>query len=439
MKTVIRNAKIFKKSETLIGDIAFSTDRIEFIGEKYLGSFDHEIDGQGKWVLPGMIDTQVHFRDPGLTHKEDLASGSQAAALGGVTTFLEMPNTKPSTTSVKAIKEKIQLANEKSCTNFGFFIGANGENLSELKEAQNLDGVCGTKIFLGSSTGDLLLYNQEKLLEIFENVKGMIACHSENEQMLNERLGIRDNAKTAHEHPVWRSVETALSSTEMVLSIAKKAKRKIHILHITTQEEIEFLNTQKEHCTVEVTPQHLLLSAPDCYDRLGTYAQMNPPIREKRHADALWKGVLNKTVDVIGSDHAPHTKEEKDKGYPMSPSGMPGVQTIFPLLYNCVAEEKLNMEHLLELLCYAPARLYQLDKMGDIQVGYDSNIILFDPNIDYVIKNEDQASRCGWTPFDGKSVKGRVINTYVNGVCVVENSKLTGQKGGQAIKKKPLS
>ncbi|WP_372654185.1 dihydroorotase [Halobacteriovorax sp.] len=391
------------------------------------------IDATGLHIFPGLIDTQVHFREPGLTHKEDLASGSLAAVQGGVTTFLEMPNTTPPTTTKASILEKIEIAKSKSLSNFGFYMGGTAENLEELKKAKDIEGCCGIKIFLGSSTGNLLLYKREKLEEIFKNTTGVIALHSENEEMLVQRKEIRDRATTAHAHPEWRNVETALTSTKRVIEIAKECNRKVHVLHITSKDEIDFLAENKEFCTVEVTPQHLTLSAPDCYDKLGTYAQMNPPIRTVDHTAGLWGALKKGVVDVIGSDHAPHTREEKDKGYPNSPSGMPGVQTIFPILLHHVQMGNLNLEEVAKYLCFNPAKLYGLNK-GHLENDFDADITIVDMNEEVEIKNEDMASKCGWTPFDGYKYKGKINYTIVGGNIVVENGVVDSSHFGSPIK-----
>lgn len=430
---IIRGGTCVLETGQVQRDIGVLDGKITVIDDISNYSATKIIDATGKIIFPGLIDTQVHFREPGLTHKEDLASGSLAAVLGGVTTFLEMPNTTPPTTTKKAIEEKISIAKSKSLANFGFYMGGTAENLEELKKAKDIEGCCGIKIFLGSSTGNLLLYKRDKLEEIFKNTTGVIALHSENEEMLVSRKSIRDEATTAHAHPEWRNVETALSSTKRVIEIAKECKRKVHILHITTKDEIDFLAKNKEHCTVEVTPQHLTLSAPDCYDKLGTYAQMNPPIRTVDHTAGLWGALKKGVVDVIGSDHAPHTKEEKDKGYPNSPSGMPGVQTIFPMLLHHVQMGNLTIQEVAKYLCFNPSKLYGLNK-GHLENGYDADITIVDMNEEVEIKDKDMASKCGWTPFDGYTYKGRIEFTIVGGNIVVENGNVNNHFHGRPIK-----
>lgn len=426
---IIKNATCVNRGKEFKADIAVSAGKIQKISPQINDQADRVIDATGLHLIPGVIDSQVHFREPGLTHKEDISSGSLSAAAGGVVGFLEMPNTTPATTSIEALREKLAIAQKTSHTNYGFFIGATADNLAELLKAQDLPGCCGVKIFLGSSTGTLLLYEETKLLEIFQKVKMQIALHSEDEELLNQRIEIRNNAKSVHEHPVWRNEETALRSTKKVIELAKKAGRKVHILHISTQEEIEFLAQNKDHCTVEVTPQHLSLYAPDCYDRLGTYAQMNPPIREARHQAALWKAVVSGVVDVIGSDHAPHTKEEKQKAYPQTPSGMPGVQTMLPLMLDHVLNGQLSLAQMVQLLCHAPAEIYQLQGRGFLEEGLYADFTILDLKGDHQITNEKMKSRCGWTPFDGLSLKGAVKMSFCQGELLLENDKIHSLQG----------
>lgn len=432
---LLKNGEIYKdgslqKKDILVekGVITRIEDSID-LSEKEVSKI---LDLSGQQILPGLIDSQVHFRDPGLTHKEDLETGSMAAALGGVCTFFEMPNTTPPTTDEASIKEKVDKAKKVSYVNFGFFMGATQHNLEELKKASDLEGCCGIKIFLGSSTGSLLLYEREALINVFKNTKGMISCHSENEDMLRENIAIRDKATTAHDHPVWRNVDTALSSTKRLIGLAREAGRKVHVLHITTRDEIDFLRENKDICTVEVLPQHLTLNAPDCYDELGTYAQMNPPIRTKDHQEGLWAGILDGTVDVMGSDHAPHTREEKDQGYPKSPSGMPGVQTIIPLMLNHVHEGRLKLSRLMELMAERPAELWNLNK-GKIEIGKDADFTVVDLKGKFTIKNEDQASKSGWTPFHGKEITGRPTHTIVGGVVVMKDGAIVARAGKPAL------
>ena len=432
---LIRGANIVSSNAIQRADVGIIGKKIFCIGPDLKNPAKSTIDASGKHIFPGIIDTQVHFREPGMTHKEDLNTGSRSAVLGGVTTFLEMPNTKPPCTSVEDVQEKIELGLKKSFANFGFFIGATGENLDELVKSQDMIGCPGIKIFLGSSTGSLLLYERSKLLEIFKTVTCPVAVHSENEDMLKERMDIFKNATSVHDHYKWRNTEVAMSSTERVISIAEEAKKKIHVLHITTKDEMEFLATKKEFCTVETTPQHLSLSAPEIYDEIGTYAQMNPPIRTKEHTTGIWAGLHNGTVDVLGSDHAPHSKEEKDKGYPYSPSGMPGVQTIFPIMLDHALNNKLSIGKLCELLCETPSKLYSLRTKGFIKENFDADLTIVDFEKTNIIKDEDMASKCGWTPFNNKKVKGLISQTIVMGQVVVNDGKIISSPCGEPIRR----
>jgi dihydroorotase len=434
---IIKSAQCVLPEETSIKDVGILGGKITAIEDLIdVTKFPDTqiIEAKGKHLLPGIIDSQVHFRDPGLTHKEDLHTGSRSALLGGVTTFLEMPNTHPSTTTKEAIEFKINKAKETSYTNFGFFIGANGDNLEEIQACQDMDGCPGVKIFLGSSTGDLLLYQEDKLLEIFKTIKSPIALHSENEEMLRDRKSIQKEAKDVHAHYEWRNVETALSSTKRVIDIAKMANKKVHVLHITSKDEIEFLQQNKDICTVEVTPQHLTLFAPDIYDQIGTKAQMNPPIRTKEHRDALWQvGINQNVVDVIGSDHAPHTLKEKNRGYPASPSGMTGVQTILTIMLDHVNQGHLTLEKCVQLLCSGPAKLYSLKNKGSLIVGYDADCTLIDLDKEQVLRDEDMASKVGWTPYHDKKIKGFVSATIINGQAAYLNGKILEDFRGSPI------
>ncbi len=433
-ETIIKNGTLMTPTGPVKKDLALRHSKIAALLEPGHEEFAPVIiDATDKHVLPGIIDSQVHFREPGLDHKEDLHSGSKSAALGGVTTYLEMPNTNPPTIDAASIGYKVGRGRETSYTNFGFFMGATEKNLENLLEASEVEGCCGIKIFLGSSTGSLLLYDKDKLTKIFESCSLPIALHSENELMLRERRPIRDAAKDVHGHYDWRNVDTALSSTKMILELARETGKRVHVLHISTKEEMELLATYKDVATVEVTPQHLTLSAPEDYDRLGTYAQMNPPIRTSDHRDGLWEGLTKGTVDVIGSDHAPHLKKEKDIGYPNSPSGMPGVQTILTIMLDHVNQGRLTLEKLVNLLCLRPAELYSLRNKGKLAIGYDADITIVDMNKTHTISNGEQASKCGWTPYDGKKVKGFPVMTIVGGHTVMDNGEIVGTPMGQPI------
>jgi dihydroorotase len=432
---IITNAQIVTPNGLQTSDILIEGQIIKEISVGLAKKFPdaEQIDAHDRIIIPGVIDTQVHFRWPGLTHKEDLASGSTAALLGGVTTFLEMPNTKPSTTSVSALEEKVERAKLDSKVDFGFFMGGTRQNLAELKQVETLAGCCGIKIFFGSSTGDLLLHDMQAIEAIFTNTNCIIAIHSEDEDILQRDMAIRDSASSVLQHEKWRSVESALVATTRILALAKKVNRKVHILHVTTKEEMKLLAQNKQWATVEVTPQHLTLYSPDCFERLGTIAQMNPPIRTKDHQDGLWEGVRNHTVNVIGSDHAPHTLEEKGVAYPRSPSGMPGVQTMLSLMFHHHLEGRLSLQQMVDLLCHNPAKLYDLHDRGSLAVGKIASLVALNPKETTLIENNKQASKTKHTPFHGMLLQGSIDWVMHRGVLAVQNGRIINPTYGCAI------
>jgi dihydroorotase len=414
-------------------DIGVKDGRIAALGT-VTGDAGETIDATGLHVLPGVIDTQVHFREPGLEHKEDLETGTKAAALGGVTAVFEMPNTSPSTTNAAAIADKVARATGRAWCDFAFFVGASEENAAELAALERVPGCCGVKIFMGSSTGSLLVADDEALAAVLSSGTRRCAIHAEDEPRLRERLALVREGANVSMHPVWRDEETALKATKRIVALARKAGRRIHVLHVTTAEEMAFLAEHRDLVTVETTPQHLTLAAPDCYERLGTFAQMNPPIREARHRAALWRAVSDGVVDVIGSDHAPHTKEEKAKPYPQSPSGMPGVQTLVPLLLDHVANGRLTLERFVDLTSAGAQRIYNIAGKGRLALGYDADLTLVDLKARWTIENDWIASRCGWTPFAGMQVTGRPVATIVRGLAAMRDGALVDAPRGRPIR-----
>jgi len=390
-------------------------------------------EAKGLHVLPGVIDTQVHFREPGNEHKEDLESGSRAAVLGGVTAVFEMPNTYPPTTTHAAIEDKLKRAAGRMHCDYAFYVGATPANVGALAALERLPGVCGVKAFLGSSTGTLLLDHEDAILAALKGGTRRMAVHSEDEARLRERknLAVRGDVRT---HPVWRDVETARASTERVLRLARQAGRRLHVLHVTTAEELPLLAASRDFVTVETTPQHLTLSAPECYERLGSYAQMNPPIRESRHREALWKAVSEGLIDVIGSDHAPHARADKDKTYPDTPSGMPGVQTLATVLLDHVNAGRLTLERFVDLTSAGAARLFGIAGKGRIALGYDADFTIVDLKAKKKIENSWIASKCGWTPFDGMETTGWALATIIRGRIVMRDRALTTAGQGKPMR-----
>ena len=428
---IIKNGSTYIDGKIVKSDLALSGNKIKKIGKVELNS-SKVIDATNKLVLPGIIDTQVHFREPGSTDAEDLESGSRAAVLGGVTSLFKMPNTNPPTSNLIEFEKKLQLAKNRMHSNYAFYFGATPDNVNQLSKLKDLKGCCGVKLFAGSSTGKLLVDKEADIEKVISNSDRIVSIHSEDEEILKLRKKFIKEGDV-HSHPEWRNAESAISSTRRVVKIAERYNKKIHVLHVTTKEEVDFLAMHKKNVTFETTPQHLTLYAPDCYDTLGTYAQMNPPLRTKEHYDRLWTAIKNNIVDVLGSDHAPHTKENKKKKYPNSPSGMPGVQTIFPIMLDHVNNSKLSLEQLIKLMCENPCKIFGIKNKGFIKEGYDADLTIVDMNKEQVIKDEMIASKCGWTPFNNYKVKGFPIGTIVNGILVMSEGKIISNAQGQPL------
>ena len=434
---VLKGAEVFiqKESENfgrlVKTDLGIRAGKIIKIEASIQDEADQVEDLTGLTILPGLIDTQVHFREPGLEHKEDLETGMRAAALGGLTGVFEMPNTSPPTTTEERLLDKLSRASQQPSCDYAFYVGGSPENIEDLPALQQLPGVCGVKVFMGSSTGNLLVNRLEDLERVIQNLNRRAAFHAEDEDDLKSRKHmVLDQPGRVELHPEWRSVETALKATRKVVELAKKYNKPfLHVLHISTAEEIEFLSTQKQWVSCEITPQHLWLHSPECYQELGTLAQMNPPIREKRHSEALWKAVQNNQFDIMGSDHAPHTFEEKQNIYPNSPSGMPGVQTMVPLMLKGVSEGKLRLDQMVNLLASNPARLFRIKKRGFIQEDFEATFTVVDLNLRRTIEESWLASKVGWSPFTGWEVTGWPVQTWLRGEPVMVDGQVLKRTG----------
>ncbi len=405
--------------------------RIAAIGDLRQVSAGETIECRGLHILPGVVDSQVHFREPGLEHKEDLGTGSRAAVLGGVTAVFEMPNTNPLTTSEAALADKVARATNRMHCDFAFWVGGTRENAGDVAELERLPGAAGIKVFMGSSTGNLLVEDDEGVRSILKNTRRRAAFHSEDEFRLRERLGERVEGDPSS-HPVWRDEIAALQCTERLVRIARETRARIHVLHISTAEEIDFLEHHKDVASCEATPHHLTLSSED-YATLGTLIQMNPPVRDARHREGVWRGISQGIVDVLGSDHAPHTLAEKAKPYPASPSGMTGVQTLVPIMLDHVNAGKLTLERFVDLSSHGPQRLFGMARKGRIAAGYDADFTIVDMKRRETITNEQAGSRAGWTPYDGREVKGWPVGTLIRGMRVMWEGEIVSPGQGQPV------
>jgi dihydroorotase len=430
---ILRSGIVVNHDGQGLRDIGVIGGRVAAMGDLTRADAGEVIDCRGLHVLPGVVDTQVHFREPGLTHKEDLETGSRAAVMGGVTGVFEMPNTNPLTTSPETLADKVKAAHRRMHCDFAFYVGGTHENAKNVAELERLPAAAGIKVFMGSSTGALLVEDDAGVREILKRTRRRAAFHSEDEMMLRERMHLRVPGDPSS-HPVWRSPEVALNCTRRLVAIARETGARIHVLHISTADEMVFLKDHKDVASVEVTPHHLTLTAPECYERLKAYAQMNPPVRDETHRRGIWAGVVSGVVDVLGSDHAPHTREEKEHEYPATHSGMTGVQTLVPIMLDHVNAGRISLERFVDLTSHGPNRLFGMAGKGRIAVGYDADFTVVDLNRRQVIRNDWIASRCGWTPYDGVEVTGWPVGTIVRGHRVMWEGDLVTPSVGEAIR-----
>lgn len=430
---LIRGGIVATPSGLGAADIGVRGGRIAEIGALKSALTAETFLAKGLHVLPGVIDSQVHFREPGNEHKEDLETGSRAAVLGGVTAVFEMPNTNPPTTTRAAIEDKLSRARGRMHCDHAFYVGATPANVGALIELERMKGVAGVKAFLGSSTGTLLLDDEASIRAALNGGRRRMAVHSEDEARLKARRPLAASGDP-RSHPVWRDAEVARLSTERALRFAREAGRRLHVLHVTTADELPLLADARDIATAETTPQHLTLAAPDCYERLGTLAQMNPPIRDANHREALWCAVREGLIDVIGSDHAPHALDEKMKTYPDTPSGMPGVQTLVTILLDHVHLGRLSLERFVDLTSAGPQRVFGIAGKGRIAVGYDADFTVVDLKKKRKIENSWIASRCGWTPFDGMTTTGWPVATIIRGKVIVRDGALASERQGEPVR-----
>ncbi|MGB0264796.1 MAG: dihydroorotase [Candidatus Poseidoniaceae archaeon] len=444
---LVTNASIVLESEILVGDLRIQDGIIHEISTSTkIEAKEGElvVDGTGLHLMPGMIDPQVHFRDPGQPEKEDLYSGSVAAASGGITSFLDMPNNVPSITDLKGMQGKLDTAASKCITNYGFFIGATPDNVEDLQEAVGtpdkpiaIPGICGIKIFMGSSTGTLLVNGQDALETIFAGTAGLIAVHAEDETRMDERWEMHKERTDMAAHAEWRDDQTALIATKRAVDLAQRHGHRLHILHLTSGIEAEWLQgitgmpdsfESGAIITTETLPQHLTFDELDV-EREGTRLKMNPPIRYAKDKELLWKGLKNGTIQCIATDHAPHTLEAKSQGFPKAPSGMPGVETSLAVMLTHAKEGTCSIFDVVNWMSAAPAALFQMQGKGKLEVGYDGDIILVDMENTAIVQDENSWSRVGWNPNRGRELTGWTQLTVVGGVPVFQRNHKTGQKG----------
>jgi dihydroorotase len=430
---ILRNGTVVSHAGAAVGDIAVDDGRIAGIGRFHRENAGHTLDCTGLHVLPGVIDTHVHFRDPGATHKEDFSSGGRAAVMGGVTGVFEMPNTLPPATTAGALEDKVNRATGRMACDFAFFAGGTPDNAAELGDLERLPGCCGVKVFMASSTGNLLVEDDAGVARILSSISRRAAFHAEDEPRLRSRLDERV-AGDPSSHSRWRDAESARLATERLLRLARHAGKRIHVLHVSTSDELPLLAAHRDLVSCEVTPHHLTLGAPDAYRRLGSRAQMNPPLRGEDHQRELWRALQSGLFDVVGSDHAPHALAEKDEPYPASPSGMPGVQTLVPLMLDHVSKGRLTLEQFVDLTSHGPQRLFQIAGKGRIALGYDADFTVVDTKSRRTIDDEWIASRCAWSPYDGYEVQGWPIGTVVRGNVAMWDGEPVGRPLGRPMK-----
>ncbi len=430
---ILKGGTVVNQDGEGVRDVGIRAGRFAALGDLSRASAGETVDCRGLHVLPGVIDSHVHFREPGLTHKEDLETGSRGAVLGGVTAVFEMPNTDPTTTSAETLADKVARAHHRMHCDFAFYVGATRENTRDLGELERLPGACGVKVFMGSSTGSLLIEDDEGVRAVLKAIRRRAAFHSEDEYRLRERMNLRVEGDP-RSHPVWRDATAALTCTQRLIALARETGKRVHVLHVTTKEEAAFLAAHKDVATAEATPAHLTLEAPGCYEKLGTLAQLNPPVRDAAHREGIWRGLAQGVIDSVGSDHSPHTREEKAHPYPKTHSGMPGVQTLVPVMLDHVNAGRLSLARFVDLTSAGPARIFGIAGKGRIAAGYDADVTVVDLKRRETISDLWIASRAGWTPFNGLSVTGWPVGTLVRGRKVMWEGSLVAAGQGESVR-----
>ena len=437
---LLKNGQIVNEGKTFHGDILIIDNRIQKIGNdlSYEGNVE-VVDLDGKLVLPGCIDDQVHFREPGLTHKANIGTESRAAVAGGITSFMEMPNTVPNTLTQELLEDKYEIARQRSIANYSFFMGASNDNIEEVLKT-NPQNVCGVKIFMGSSTGNMLVDREQTLTDLFSKVSMLIATHCEDEATIRKNI---DEAKMKYgedvpmeQHPYIRSEEACYLSSSMAVRLAKKFDTRLHILHISTAKELElFDNTiplEKKNITAEACVHHLWFSEED-YKEKGVFIKWNPAVKKASDRDAIMQGVLDNKIDVIATDHAPHTIEEKNNSYFNAPSGGPLVQHALLAMIEKSKAGKISIERVVEKMAHAPAVLFRIEDRGFIREGYFADLVIVDNHSDYKVTKSNILYKCGWSPFEGTNFSSSIHSTYVNGRLVYNQGQIIEAGNGERL------
>ena len=430
MKTLIKNAQVVTPSEIASISVLIENEKIVAVDAPSQTSADEVVDATGMYLIPGVVDDQVHFREPGLTHKEDLASASRACAKGGVTTFLEMPNTKPPATTQALLNDKLALASQKSLVNYGFYIGATPDNVADLAAATNTPGI---KIFIGSSTGNLLVDEQDALERIFAETTLPLTAHCEDEATVRANAEKYRDSTNVADHSRVRDHEAAIIATRRALELAYRHNHRFHVLHVSTGAETDLLTDHRDIITAEACPHHLLFNIDD-YARLGTFLQANPSVKTATDNEQLWAALQDGRIQVIATDHAPHTLEEKQQPYPNAPSGMPCIENSLSLMLNEVNQGRCSLQQVVHWMCDAPARVWDIVDKGRIAEGYDADLVLVDLNRRHTIRNEEQITKCGWSAWDGTELTGMPLRTWVMGHEVYREGQFDTSRMGQAAR-----
>ena len=415
-------------------DVGVRDGRIAALGVSGTAEADRVVEAAGLHVLPGLIDPHVHLRDPGDDAVESIPTGTKAAILGGIATVFDMPNSSPSITDANGLAWKRGYVEGIAWCDMGLYIGGTRENTPHLAALELEPGVCGIKVFAGSSTGDLMIEDDASLAQVMRSGRRRISFHSEDEYRLQARKSMFQRGDPYSNHMVWRDVECAFLGTRRLMALARETGRPAHILHVSTAEELAYLQDYRDVATVELLVNHLTQWAPDVYEQLGGYGVMNPPIRDKRHFEAAWAAVRDGTVDTIGSDHAPHSRAAKERPWPDTAAGLTGVQTLVPVMLDHVNAGRLSLARMVDLMAAGPARVYGLLGKGRLAAGYDADFTLVDLKRRRRIENARIASPCGWTPFDGMDVTGWPVATIVRGRVVMQDDAVLGEPSGRLVR-----